>query len=231
MNKPKTILICSLAVVFSLVLVVNGITQQNPGSDTPYDESLYGPEETIVWTSPGEAKFNHYSHTSLGYSCDDCHFDIFDMVTGAAKEAGDFNHTAFSEGKYCGTCHDGSMVFGTTTSCGECHSAPLESTVFTYPVKAVLFDHNVHVDRGGISCEACHTEVFTMKQGSVEEAERKQMITEQGKREYLEQIHTRYCGSCHDGGQAFGYLTRCTVCHIGGKAYRELEGRPAEKWY
>lgn len=231
MKKPKTILIYSLAVVISLLLVVNGITQQTPDTDTPYDESLYGPEETIVWGSVGEAKFNHYSHTSLGFSCDDCHFEIFDMVTGAAKEAGDFNHAAFSEGKYCGACHNDGMAFGTTSSCGECHSAPTESTLFTYPVKAVLFDHNIHVERGGISCESCHKEVFTMKKGSVEEAEKEQMNSEQGKREYLEQIHTRYCGSCHDGGQAFGYLTRCTVCHIGGKAYRELEGQPAEKWY
>jgi len=231
MNKKKTLLICSLAAVISLLFVVNGTTQQKSSAEAPYDESLYGPEETIIWTSPGQARFDHYSHTSLGISCDECHFDIFDMANGAAEEAGNFTHTAFAQGKYCGACHDGSMAFGTTTSCGECHSAPMESTIFTYPVKAVLFDHNVHVERGGISCESCHKEVFTMKKGSVEEAERKQMIAEQGKREYLEQIHTRYCGSCHDGGQAFGYLTRCTVCHIGAKTYRVLEGKSAEKWY
>ena len=231
MNKPKTILICSLVVMISLLFVVNGTTQQRSGADTPYDESLYGPEATTLWASPVQGKFDHYSHTSMGLSCDACHFDLFEMETGAAPRAGDFNHAVFAEGKYCGACHDGSMAFGTTSRCGECHNAPTEPTFFTYPVKAVIFDHDVHVDRGGISCEACHTEVFTMKQGSVEEAERKQMIAEQGKREYLEQIHTRYCGSCHDGGQAFGYLTRCTVCHIGGKAYRELQGISPEKWY
>ncbi len=223
MDKPKILLIWLLAAAVIMMFAISGTSQQSSSDDPPYDESEYGPEAPIIWTTPVQARFSHYSHTSIGFSCEDCHDGLFEMYTGAATEAGDFTMAAFAEGKYCGTCHDGGMAFSTATQCGSCHDAPAEPIIFTYPVKAVLFDHDIHVDRGQISCESCHKEVFTMKKGAVEEEERRNIDTEQGKREYLEKIHARYCGTCHDADHAFGYLTRCTVCHIGVKAYQELQ--------
>lgn len=227
MSKLTTPTIWLFACIVTMLLAANGMTQKTAATDEPYDEDEYGPEAPIVWETPVHAMFSHQSHTTMGLSCDDCHFDIFEMEQGAAVAEGDFTMAAFAEGKYCGVCHDGGMAFSTTTQCGSCHNAPSEPVVFTYPVKAVVFDHDIHVKRGNISCESCHKEVFTMKTGAVEEEERRNMDTEQSKREYLEDIHARYCGTCHDADHAFGYLTRCTVCHIGVKGYEDLQKKTA----
>ncbi|MDZ7642469.1 MAG: c(7)-type cytochrome triheme domain-containing protein [Desulfurivibrio sp.] len=228
MNK-KTATILLLACLAALLLAVNSGANKGGNSETaaePYDAAKYGPEAPIVWETPVQAKFSHQTHTKMGLSCDVCHGGLFEMRQGAATEAGDFTMEAFAEGKYCGMCHNGGMAFDTSTNCGGCHDAPDEPVLFTYPVKAVVFRHEVHVDEGGLDCEACHKEVFTMKKGSIEEAERQRSLgtDEESKRKYLEDLHNRYCGSCHDADQAFGYLTRCTVCHVGVKGYRELTG-------
>jgi len=221
-------IILVLASIGAVLLVAKGMTQQAATSDETYDEAEYGPQAPIVWETPVQAMFNHQSHTTMGFSCEDCHFELFEMEEGAVLEEGDFTMAAFAEGKYCGQCHDGGMAFSTTTQCGACHNAPEEPVVFTYPVKAVVFDHDIHVERGNIACESCHKEVFAMKKGTVEEQERRNINTEEGKREYLERLHARYCGTCHDADHAFGYLTRCTVCHIGVKGYRELQEKRGE---
>ncbi len=44
------------------------------------------------------------------------------------------------------------------------------------------------------------------------------------KRKYLVNLHNKFCGTCHDSSQAFGYLTRCTVCHIGVKGFDTMNG-------
>ena len=189
-----------------------------------YDADQYGPEEPIVWSGPTRSSFNHQSHTvDAGLSCDACHDEIFAMEAGATAKAGDFTMQSFKEGKYCGTCHDGSTAFDSATQCGSCHTAPETPIVFTYPVKAVSFEHSTHVEKGKIACESCHKEVFTMKKGAIEETEQAS-AEPQDKREYLEKLHNKYCGTCHDSSQAFGYLTRCTVCHIGVKGYDALQG-------
>lgn len=194
-----------------------------------YDADQYGPQEPIVWSTPTKATFNHQPHTmDAGLTCDACHDEIFTMEQGATEKAGDFTMKSFKEGKYCGSCHDGSTAFDSATQCGSCHSAPENPIVFSYPVKAVSFDHSIHVKQGGLACEACHKEVFAMKKGSVEEAEQNR-TDPQDKREYLEKLHNKYCGTCHDASQAFGYQTRCTVCHIGVKGYSALQGGDQKK--
>jgi c(7)-type cytochrome triheme protein len=198
-----------------------------------YDEETkktYGPKDPIIWDKPTKVIFNHKIHTvDAGLSCESCHNDIFTMKTGTALKSGNLTMAAMAEGQFCGACHDGSTAFATTTQCGSCHLAPETPIVFTVPVKAVSFEHSIHLKKGGLACEACHKEVFSMKKGSIEEAEKAAKGSEGDKRRYLEQLHNKYCGTCHDSSQAFGYLTRCTVCHIGVKGYDTLPGSDLKK--
>lgn len=223
-NKASTINLLALAAFLATSLLANSSM-----AEEAYDADKYGPQEPIVWTTPTKATFTHQTHTmDAGLECDACHDEIFAMEQGSAEKAGDFSMKSFKKGKYCGSCHNGNKAFDAATQCGSCHSAPETPIIFTFPVKAVSFDHSIHLKKGGLSCEACHKEVFAMKIGSMEAAE-KSAPNQGDKREYLEKIHNKYCGTCHNASQAFGYLTRCTVCHIGVKGQNALQGDDQKK--
>lgn len=223
-NKASTINLLALAAFLTTSLLAHASM-----AEEAYDADKYGPQEPIVWTTPTKATFTHQTHTmDAGLECDSCHDKIFAMEQGSTEKAGNFSMKSFKEGKYCGSCHDGKTAFSTTTQCGSCHTPPETPIVFTSPVKSVSFEHSIHLKKGGLTCEACHKDVFAMKKGSVEEAE--QTGAHQGdKREYLEKLHNKYCGTCHNASQAFGYLTRCTVCHIGVKGLESLQGGNQKK--
>lgn len=85
--------------------------------------------------------------------------------------------------------------------------------IFVNPVKAVIFEHELHTEQG-LDCESCHEELFDMAAGTAEENDDFTM-------ESLYQ--GQYCGACHDGDTAFASNTRCTVCHIGVKGYNRLQ--------
>lgn len=222
MSKQKTATLRLL--VFLAAFLLAGSSMAEKAKDS-YDADKYGPEQSIVWDTPVKATFSHQTHTrDLGLSCDACHDGVFSMEQGAATKTGKFTMAAFAQGKFCGKCHNGSQAFSASKQCGSCHSAPTGPVVFTYPVKAVAFNHSIHVEKGKLACETCHKTVFTMKKGSVEKAERASAAGTDTKREHLEKLHARYCGNCHNASQAFGYLTRCTVCHIGVKGYNALQG-------
>ena len=224
-NKASTVSLLALAALMTTSLLLADTSM----AEDAYDADKYGPQEPIVWTTPTQATFNHPVHTmDAGLECDSCHDAIFAMEQGAAGQAGDFTMKSFKEGKYCGSCHDGNTAFDAATQCASCHSAPESPIVFTYPVKAVLFDHSIHIKKGGLACETCHKEVFAMKKGTIEETEQTSAASGD-KREYLEKLHNKYCGTCHDASQAFGYLTRCTVCHIGVKGNDALQGGDQKK--
>ena len=217
-NKASTINLLALAAFLATSLLANSSM-----AEEAYDADKYGPQEPIVWTTPTKATFSHQTHTmDAGLECDACHDEIFAMEQGSTEKAGDFSMKSFKKGKYCGSCHNGNKAFDAATQCGSCHTPPETPIVFTFPVKAVSFDHSIHLKKGGLSCEACHKEVFAMKIGSMEEAE-KSAPNQGDKREYLEKIHNKYCGTCHNASQAFGYLTRCTVCHIGVKGQNAVQ--------
>jgi c(7)-type cytochrome triheme protein len=180
-------------------------------------------EEPIVWEEPTKSSFSHTSHVEdMGLACNDCHSGTFEMKKGAAAAKHDFTMAAFKEGKYCGACHNGDDAFDAMTQCDSCHVAPTEKIVFNEPVKSVIFDHEIHVGKAELACESCHKEVFTMKQGNVAGEGLANSEDPAEKRKYLENLHNKYCGTCHDSSQAFGYLTRCTVCHIGVKGYDKM---------
>jgi len=209
-NKASTVSSSALTTFLSASFMATLFWANISMATEPYDADKYGPQEPIIWATPSKSIFTHKTHTmDAGLACDDCHDGIFPMEQGATEKNGDFTMKSFKEGKYCGTCHDGSTAFESTTQCGSCHFAPEAPIVFTSPVKAVAFDHSIHLQKGKLACETCHKEVFAMKKGSIEEAEQSN-LSEGDKRKYLEQLHNKYCGTCHDSSQAFGYLTRCT---------------------
>lgn len=203
-----------------------GLVQAGAG----FDPTMFGIEEDPIRWEETDSYFSHQNHIEgFGLGCDACHSDIFEMEKGAALQAGDFTMQSFAEGKYCGSCHDGRSAFDASTRCGSCHFPPEETIIFTYPVKAVVFSHDLHTSEGKISCETCHQEVFVMEKGALEDKEMAYSPDPQEKREYLEALHNNYCGTCHDSGQAFGYVTRCTVCHVGVSGYESFEGPSVDK--
>lgn len=181
--------------------------------------ALAAQKQTPAMTAPsamptdGITLFSHEFHVKqVGFNCVDCHDSLFQQVGGAAKAAGDFTMSAFDQGKYCGTCHDGSTAFAATEqdSCARCHDNDIKAPktiVFDQPVKAVIFDHSRHAEELGISCGSCHESLFRMKRG---ESEKQPDFT-------MEAMYQgKYCGACHDGTSAFSLKTRCAACHIGG---------------
>lgn len=176
-------------------------------AEEPYDEDTYGPESLMVWNKPvPRVTFSHKVHTmDAELDCDSCHDDLFEMEAGAVEEKDDFTMAAFTDGNYCGACHDGDTAFSTDDSaqCAACHEAP-DTIVFTKPVKAVIFEHKLHVDDMGLSCADCHSDLFKMHIGDAEKDE---------KAFVMEALYNgEYCGACHDGDSAFASNTRCTTC-------------------
>jgi c(7)-type cytochrome triheme protein len=223
-NKASTVHLRTGATFLTTFLAASLFLTGAGKAAEAYDADKFGPEEPIVWTTPTKATFTHKTHTmDAGLECDACHDSIFTMEKGAAEKSGNFTMQSFKKKKFCGSCHDGNTAFEASTQCGSCHTPPDSPIVFTSPVKAVSFDHSIHLKKGGLSCEACHKDVFAMKKGAVEEAEQTK-VAPQDKRKHLEELHNKYCGTCHDSSQAFGYLTRCTVCHIGVKGVDTHQG-------
>lgn len=77
----------------------------------------------IVYTGPLKAVlFSHKGHVEdLELSCETCHDGIFQMASLAVQKNSDFTMKGLAEGKYCGTCHNGSMAFASDTQCARCH--------------------------------------------------------------------------------------------------------------
>jgi c(7)-type cytochrome triheme protein len=85
--------------------------------------------------------------------------------------------------------------------------------VFIKPVRAVIFEHRVHLGKD-LGCKSCHPGIFAQKAGQVEEQDDFTMASfRQGK----------YCGRCHDGTTAFSVDTECAWCHIGVQGHKHLE--------
>lgn len=189
-----------------------------------YDEDTYGPASMMIWNKPvPRVTFSHKTHTmDAELECDSCHDDLFEMEAGTVVENGDFNMASFEEGKYCGACHDGDTAFGTTDQeyCAPCHHAP-DLIAFNKPVKSVIFDHKIHVDEMGYTCGSCHSELFQMHIGAAE------MEPEKFTMDAL--YKGKYCGSCHNGEDAFASDTKCTTCHIGVMGFDRLFGHGEKK--
>ncbi len=84
--------------------------------------------------------------------------------------------------------------------------------IYTEPVKAVLFDHQFHLDQG-LECDSCHDDIFEEATGTAEE---------NGDFNMQALYDGKYCGACHDGETAFASNTRCATCHIGVKGFNRM---------
>ncbi len=160
--------------------------------------------------------FSHRVHlVELDLDCNECHPDTFKKKRGAAEAAGDYTMKSLEKGMYCGTCHDDDTAFGVTepSTCVTCHGADIKqpkTIVFEQP-KAVIFDHTKHTIDFGLDCSECHNDLFKMEIGDAES--HPEQFT-------MEALYAgKYCGTCHDGENAFASKTKCTRCHIGVKGY------------
>jgi c(7)-type cytochrome triheme protein len=73
--------------------------------------------KTIAADDIPPAIFPHWVHR-MRFKCHVCHEAIFPMTAGAAPVTMD----AIREGKFCGTCHDGTIAFPVGfDTCDRCH--------------------------------------------------------------------------------------------------------------
>jgi c(7)-type cytochrome triheme protein len=170
--------------------------------------------------------FSHKAHvTGAGLQCNDCHTKIFEMSASNAQASGDFNKISFGEGKYCGACHNGSVVFGVQdeASCKRCHSNdvnPPDTIFLKQPINSIPFDHSLHTKELGLACNECHMKLFDMKTGSTGE---KDDFT-------MEAMYDgKYCGACHNGNLAFGMKGDCTKCHVDTTVYEKATSESEAK--
>ena len=80
------------------------------------------PGKTLDFASPiGNVRFDGKVHADKGAKCADCHTKpkLFEMKKGSAK----MTMAAMNEGKFCGTCHDGTKAFSVKApaDCAKCH--------------------------------------------------------------------------------------------------------------
>lgn len=80
---------------------------------------------------------------------------------------------------------------------------PEAPIVWEKPTK-VTFSHKIHTMDSGLTCDACHDELFTMESGAVLATAKMTMTT---------MAEGKFCGSCHDGNTAFATNTKCASCH------------------
>ncbi len=224
-NKTITIGAILLAGSFLLAPPFASLTSAaENGRKFLYDQETgktYGPKAPVVWEKPTKVNFIHEVHTKdAGLSCESCHNDIFTMKSGTVLADGKMTMDAMAKGQFCGVCHDGSTAFATNSKCTACHTdskglTPPDPIIWSKPVKAVIFYHQTHTEKAGLSCEDCHDELFAMKKG---EAEKNDDFT-------MKSLYEgKYCGKCHDGSTAFASDTRCNACHIGLKGYERMTG-------
>jgi c(7)-type cytochrome triheme protein len=188
----------------------------NASATDEYDVRAFGPKSPIVWNTPIKVVFEHRLHTDdAGLECSSCHGELFAMQRGVAPKTGKLTMAALADGQFCGACHDGDTAFASDTNCIACHVIPEDPIVWTKPVKAVVFYHNVHTEEYGLECDSCHNDAFSMKLGAAENSANFTMKA---------LYEGQYCGKCHDGETAFASNTLCNTCHIGTKGYDRMMG-------
>jgi len=112
MNKKNIFIILLLAVgilVFPLPGNFQTFAEQDGGiiffKDTPLRPAV----------------FDHQKHLAAGNACEACHEKIFTKKKGSTPP---MKMKAMRDGKYCGTCHNGTKAFTVKHSCVKCHFGP-----------------------------------------------------------------------------------------------------------
>ncbi len=140
-----------------------------------------------------DAVFSHKFHLGI-YKCADCHSGIF--VGGASSKR--YTMADMEKNRSCGACHDGSIAFNVTGSCGKCHRSTKDKIYKIKDAGTVKFSHVIH--QSLYKCDDCHNKRFYS--GS-----RSQHAT------MAEMQKGKSCGSCHDGKSAFSVAGSCDKCH------------------
>ncbi len=77
--------------------------------------------KTVEFEGKGAGKvvFDGGAHAKAGLKCADCHPAVFKMKKGADT----ITMKDINEGKFCGTCHNGTKAFSAkdAANCGKCH--------------------------------------------------------------------------------------------------------------
>jgi c(7)-type cytochrome triheme protein len=103
----KKLLVVAIVVVAAFVLAVSAFA-------VPSGKTL-----EFEGKGAGKVIFSGKAHADKGLKCADCHPAIFKMKKGAdAITMKDIN-----EGKFCGTCHNGTKAFSSKdpANCAKCH--------------------------------------------------------------------------------------------------------------
>ena len=111
-----------LASFLAVTLAVNhGLAQPKPKIPPPFTFEQKNKDEQGN-LSPGKVTFDHEKHVEKGQKCANCHGKDkpFKPKKGTSP---DVIMSAMSEGKACGTCHNGKVSFSTKDkeSCNKCH--------------------------------------------------------------------------------------------------------------
>ena len=97
-----------VVVIVAIVFVVGSAMAVPPGKTVEFEGG-----------GMGKVTFIGKVHADQGFHCNDCHTAIFPMK----KTEGVMKMADMKEGKYCGTCHNGTKAFATTdpSNCSKCH--------------------------------------------------------------------------------------------------------------
>ena len=113
--------------IFLFVITFFVAVLTHPVTPAASDEDHGG---DIIYSIPLKSVlFSHKIHVEdLEMDCDTCHDDIFEMVPSTGEKnkgrvffEGKYCMKALNEGKYCGSCHDGSTAFSADSQCARCH--------------------------------------------------------------------------------------------------------------
>ncbi len=103
----KKLLVVAIVVVVTFVLTVSAFAVP-AGKTVEFDGK-----------GAGKVTFEGKVHADKGLKCNDCHPAVFKMKKGAdAITMKDIN-----DGKFCGTCHNGTKAFSAkdAATCAKCH--------------------------------------------------------------------------------------------------------------
>lgn len=161
-----------------------------------------GSTHDITYKIPGagDAVFNHSTHVvKVSGKCKSCHNGK--VITGKDTRV---TMAQMEKGKTCGACHNGSKAFTVAGNCGNCHKGmkPKEISFKSKGIESAIFRHSVHT--GIFSCKECHTKLFAYKAGA-------KHFT------MADLDNGKYCGTCHNGKDAFTSTANCDKCHKGFK--------------
>lgn len=65
--------------------------------------------------------FYHSKHKAAGVKCSECHDSLFKKKQGSTDVKNALTMKALRDGKFCGTCHNGSRAFSAKKNCKKCH--------------------------------------------------------------------------------------------------------------